>query len=130
MESPTTGPPAGLFEIEREGDTVVVTPQANLRELAYPQIEEGACEVLDLLESGGARNVIIDLHRTDYYGSSALEFFIRLWKRIRGRDGQLVFCRVSSRELEVLKLMNLDRLWPVCRSRREALETVQKNAVG
>jgi anti-anti-sigma factor len=125
-----TGRSGGLFDIEREGDTLIVTPQANLRELAYPEIEEGAREVLALLESGAARNVIMDFHRTDYYGSSALEFFIRLWKRVRGRNGQLVFCRASSHELEVLKLINLDRLWPICRSRREALETVEKGSAG
>jgi anti-anti-sigma factor len=123
-----TAGPTGIFAVEREGDTLVLTPQADLRELAFPQLEAGARDVFDLLASGAARNVVLDFRRTDYYGSTALEFFVRLWKRVRERGGRMAFCNVSAHEQEVLRLTNLDRLWPLCPSREAALEAVTGKA--
>jgi hypothetical protein len=64
-----------------------VTPGADLREFAYPGIEAGAAEVFDLPGQPAARNVVLDLHKVDYFGSTALEFFVRLWRKARGRGG-------------------------------------------
>jgi anti-anti-sigma regulatory factor len=64
----------GIFEVQPQDDTVVIVPTTDLRELDFQQIEQGAKEVLDLLDSGGFRNVVLDFHRTDYYGSTALGF--------------------------------------------------------
>lgn len=114
----------GIFEIEREGTTIVVTPLADLRELDYQQIEEGAKEVLGLLDGASASNVILDLRRTDYYGSTALGFFLKLWKRVRTRNGHMAFCNVSAHEKEILQITRLDHLWPICSSRKEALHAV------
>jgi anti-anti-sigma factor len=117
--------PTGIFELHREGDTLILIPQTDLREFEYQHIEAGARDVLDLLASGAVKNVVMDFHKTDYYGSTALGFFIKLWKRVRGRKGQLAFCNVSAHEMEILRGTNLDRLWPICPSRQEALAAVK-----
>jgi anti-anti-sigma factor len=115
----------GEFEVEREGQTLVVTALKDLRELDYQQIEAGATGILNLLGNGAVKNVVLDLHRTDYYGSTALGFFVKLWKRVRDRNGRLAFCGVSEHEREILKVTYLDGLWPICSSREDALQTVQ-----
>src|ERR1051325_7521614 len=103
---------SGAFEIERDGDTLIVTPLNNLRELEFPQIETGAKEILGLLASASVKNVIVDFYKTEYYGSTALGFFVKLWKRVRERKGRMVFCNVSDHEREILNVMRLDKLWP------------------
>jgi anti-anti-sigma factor len=115
---------SGAFEIERDGDTLIVTPLNNLRELEFPQIETGAKEILSLLSSASVKNVIVDFHKTDYYGSTALGFFVKLWKRVRERKGRMVFCNVSDHEREILNVMRLDKLWPVRTSRDEARQAL------
>jgi anti-anti-sigma factor len=115
----------GLFDVEIEGRTVIVTPVADLRETDFQAIESGAEEVLALLSGVPARNVVVDLRGTDYYGSTALGFFVRLWKRVRSRNGRMAFCNVSEHEREILRVMRLDGLWPVCSSRDEALAAVE-----
>jgi hypothetical protein len=55
----------GIFEIERVGDTLVVTPITNIGELAFQEIESGAGVVLEELSDSATRNVVIDLRRTD-----------------------------------------------------------------
>lgn len=116
---------ANLFEIERTGDTLVVVPTADLRELDYREIEAEAAEVLDLLDRMHARNVVLDFHRTDYYGSTALGFFVKLWKRVSKAGGRLAFCNVSAHEREILQITKLDHLWPICSSRDKALAAIR-----
>ncbi len=116
----------GIFDVETRGDTLLVTPTGDLRELAFREIESGADGLLDLLDRTQARNIVMDLCRVDHSGSTALGFFIRLWKRIRGRAGRMAFCNVSDHEKEILEVACLDGLWPICPSREAALEAVRR----
>jgi anti-anti-sigma factor len=115
----------GTFEVDREGQTLIVTPRTDLRELDYLEIEAGARDVLHLLANGTIKNVVMDFSKTDYYGSTALGFFVKLWKRVRDRDGRMAFCSVSDHEREILQVTHLDGLWPICASREEAIQAVQ-----
>jgi anti-anti-sigma factor len=116
----------GIFEVEQVGDTLIIVPVVDLRELDHVRIEEGASRILDLLDGTGIKNVVLDFHKTDYYGSTALGFFVRIWKRVRRRKGRIAFCNVSDHEKEILQITTLDRSWPICSSRGEALEMVRK----
>jgi anti-anti-sigma factor len=115
----------GAFEVEREGQTLIVTALADLRELDYQEIEAGARDILHLLGNSTIRHVVLDFSKTDYYGSTALGFFAKLWKRVRDCNGRMAFCGLSDHEREILKVTNLDGLWPICSSREEALTAVQ-----
>jgi anti-anti-sigma factor len=116
----------GIFEIEQQDDTIIVVLAVDLRELEYQRIEEGARNILDLLNGTGIKHVVLDFHKTDYYGSTALGFFVKLWKRVRRRNGRMAFGNVSAHEKEILQITHLDHLWPICSSRIEALEAVRK----
>jgi anti-anti-sigma factor len=124
MENGTRAMPGGIFEIEEVSATLVVIPVVDLRELDYQRIEAGAVEILDLLNGPRIKNVILDFHKTDYYESTALGFFLKLWKRVRGRNGRMAFCNVSDHELEILRVTKLDQWWPIYPSRSEALVAV------
>jgi anti-anti-sigma factor len=118
--------PSNLFELEQQGDTLIVTPTADLRELRYEEIEDAASDVLRWLDGGPVRNVVLDFGRTAYYGSTALGFFIKVWKRVRSRGGQMAFCNISDLEREILDVMQLGGLWPICASRADALAAVSR----
>ncbi len=126
MSPPERVPAGGMFEVEQEGDTIIVVPTVDLRELDYQQIEEGAATILHLLSGTAIQNVVMDFHKTDYYGSTALGFFLKLWKEIRKKKGYMTFCNVSDHEKEILHMTHLDRLWPIYSSRAEALQAVRK----
>jgi anti-anti-sigma factor len=112
---------AHVFDIEHEGDALVITPLADLREVDSERVAGAMRGLLELVSSGAAKNVVFDFRRTDYYGSSALSFFVKLWKRVRRQGGELAFCGLSDHEREILAVTNLDQIWPVCRTREEAL---------
>ncbi len=113
-----------LFDVELEGETVIVTPLENLGELAFQEIDAGAKEVLDFLNRTKARNVVVDMQWMDYCGSTALGFFLRLLKRVGGRNGRMAFCNVSEHDKEIFRVVHLGGLWPIYFSREEALQAV------
>jgi anti-anti-sigma factor len=116
---------AGIFEVEQVDDTIIVIPTIDLRELDYQQIEDGAKVILELINGTAIRNVVLDFHKTDYYGSTALGFFVKLWKRVSTRHGRMAFCNVSDHEKEILRITKLDHSWPIFSSRREAVDAVR-----
>ena len=128
VEKPIAVSAAGIFEIEEEGDTIIVVPSVDLRELDYQRIETEAREILERLNDGSIKNVVLDFAKTDYYGSTALGFFLKLWKRVRCRNGRMAFCNVSDNEREILQITNRNKTWPILSSRNEALKVVKEKS--
>ena len=116
------------FEIVHEDDVVIMTPVSDLRELDFGTTEKSASKVFDLLAEKKAKHVVIDLSKTDYYGSTALGFSVKLRKRVADQGGQMAICNISKHELEVLQVTRLDELWPICDSREAAIEAVRSGS--
>lgn len=121
---------ASLFTLARADHTVIVTPQQDLTELDFAQIESEASQILGQISKDGGPNVVVNLSKIDYTGSTALSFFMRLFKKTRSRGGEMAFCNVSPIERDVLRITRLDTLWPVCDSLEDALRKVNKKAGG
>ena len=118
--------PADFFHVEHDGDTLIVTPTANMGELDQEPVNNAMKRLLSDLHASKVRNLVFDFQRTDYFGSTALGFFVRIWKTICTRDGRMVFCNVSTHEKEILKVTRLDQLWDICPTRTDALQAVRK----
>jgi len=115
---------SSLFRIEQEDSILFLTPTRDLSELEYSFFDAGIRAVVDACDARDTHSVVLDFSDTDYYGSTALGFFLILWKRIRSRDGRMAFCHVSQHEREVLELTKLDGLWPICATRAEAIAAI------
>jgi anti-anti-sigma factor len=113
------------FEIECKGETLILTPLTNLGELAFQPMEAEANAILELLVNSSLKNVVVDFHRTDYFGTTVLAYCLKLWQRVRSQGGHMAFCNVSDHEMEILRWTKLDTLWTICGSREEAMETVR-----
>lgn len=114
-----------ILETERVGNTLVVSPLTDLAELQYARIEAEASSVLHLFELTQIRNVVLDLQRADYFGSSAIGFYLQLWKEAQRRGGRMALCHVSPQERIILRACNLETMWPICESRESALAAVR-----
>jgi anti-anti-sigma factor len=113
-----------LLTIERVGDMVILIPTSDLSEMVYERLESEAGHVLSVFNDPSVQNVVVDFSCTDYFGSTALAFLVRLWKRVTERRGRMVLCNLSEHEREVLHITQLGRLWPVATSRAEAMRLV------
>ncbi|MFT5325011.1 MAG: anti-anti-sigma factor [Planctomycetaceae bacterium] len=116
-----------LFVLARADHTIIVTPQRNLTEFDFAQIETEGARVLGQISKDGGPNVVVDFSKIDYTGSTALSFFTRLFKKTRCRGGEMAFCNVSPAEQDVLRITRLDTLWPICDSLDDALQKVNSD---
>lgn len=121
---------APLFALAQADDAIIVTPQRNLTEFDFTQIESESGQILGQISKAGGPNVVVDFSKIDYTGSTALSFFTQLFKRTRCRGGDMAFCNVSAVEKDVLRITRLDILWPICDSLEEALQIVKAEASG
>lgn len=122
----TTSP---CIEMDRLGATVVVRPCGDLGEFTYIDLEQEIASALRRIDNHpGIRNVVVDLEDSDYFGSSAIGLFVRLWKCVRSRQGKMAMCHLSEHEAEVLHVSDLDSLWPICSDLEAALHAVGETA--
>jgi anti-sigma B factor antagonist len=121
-----TDTPLGIFATEFDGRTLILTPICDLHETHYPQIEESAALVLEFMEQRPVHDMIVDLTGTDWFGSTALSFLVRVWNKLRARKGCLILCHVTEHESEILRVTRLQNAWPVCATVEEARQLIEK----
>lgn len=126
--SSNSGGEGTVLRIEPCGNTVVITPQGDLGEFVVSAMAEEAEAALARWDDPSQRrHLILNLQRTDYFGSSALGFFIRLWKRVRESGGRMILCNVSSHERDLLKITRLDEFWEITDSLDDANALVSRS---
>jgi anti-anti-sigma factor len=114
-----------LIDVERLEDALVLTPDRDLREAEFDGIKDEQQEILRrLADDPSIRNLVVDLRKTDCFGSTALGLLMRLWRAVRERGGRLVLCNVSPHEREILAATRLDGLWPTYATRAEAVKAL------
>ena len=117
---------AHLFEILHDGDILLVIPLTDLRETAFEQLYQETAGILAELNSSSMRHLVIDFHRTREFGSTAIGYFVTLWKRIREHDGRMAFCNLTAFERDILRVTKLDQLWSICDGREDAYKVVRE----
>ena len=115
---------APLFALAHAENAILVTPQRDLSEFDFAQIETEVAEILGQISKDAGLNVVVDFSKIDYCGSTARGFFTTLFKKTRYRGGEMAFCNVSPGEREVLRVTRLDTLWPICDTLEDAMEAV------
>jgi anti-anti-sigma factor len=113
-----------FFDATSEGNTLVVTSTSDAGSLAGEEMAYELTGLLERFESSDLENVVIDLEKSPYFGTSMLQVMTAMWKRVRARGGKMALCRVSETGREVLHVTRFDTLWPICGGRDEALQSV------
>lgn len=114
-----------LFEVDIVGSTVVITPKVRLSEFDFALIEIEGKQLADWLgQYTQAPNLIVDLHNSDYFGSSAIGTFVRWWRVVNAREGRLAMCNLSPQAAELLRITQLDSLWHITDGRDAALRWI------
>ena len=113
-----------MFKIDKQGQIAIVSPQRDLREFEFGEMEEEGVVLLGMLEHREVCSVVVDFQETDYYGSTALSFFVKVWTKVRANGGRMAFCNVSPHEREILEMTKLDTLWSLSATREEAIREV------
>lgn len=109
-----------LFTTQTAGSTLTIEVHGTISSLADDEALRKLDHILEQLQSGGVRNVLIDFRQSPYFGSCMLETLRRIWNDVQPRGGRLVLCNLSPVGREILQLAKFDQLWPVLDTREEA----------
>jgi len=113
-------------QIEKENGVTVVTlgPGCeNIDEMALDKLRE---PLLEAVMTAEPPLVVLDLTGTNFFGSSFIEVLFRMWNRLNSRSGKFSLCGLTSYCAEIVEITHLDRLWPVCKTRAEAVAMLSK----
>jgi anti-anti-sigma factor len=69
-------------------------------------------------------NVIVDLRNTSYFGSDFIGVLLKVWRRVRSRDGRFAICNMTEGENDILSICELDKLWKIYPTLEEAKASV------
>lgn len=112
------------FTIESLGDVTVITASPGLELLDLDLADNAADLVLGPLRGQENPLVVVDLGRLPYFGSLFLSILLRCHKLVTTRGGMMVLAGVSDKARELFRITKLDLIWPIYKSRREAVEAL------
>jgi anti-anti-sigma factor len=115
-----------VFLAEQEGNTLVVTPRGDAVGFRESDVANELKTVLDLAGTPGIINLVVDLEKSDYFGSTMIGAINQIGTQFRYIGGRVALCRVSPQMLEMLEIMHLKDLWMVFDTRKIALRAMSK----
>ena len=112
--------------IEKVGSVTIVT-MGNM----YDSLDGSTISVvMDPLISASQEAVpptlLLDMSPTKFFGSSFIEVLVKMWNNLKSRGGNLHICGLQKYCLEVLEITHLDNVWPLYKTREEALKELGK----
>lgn len=112
------------FKIETENleaDVPVIELEGEVDVYTAPQLKQ---QMISLLESG-AKQMVVDLTKVEYFDSTALGVLIGGLKRIRERDGNLSLICPNPRIRRVFEITGLDKIFDIYNSTDEAKAAIR-----
>ena len=74
------------------------------------------------LVEDGSKFLLLDFEKVQYLSSQAIGMVVALRAKTSKAAGKLVLCGVGSQLQQLLKITALDRILPIYKTRKEALE--------
>lgn len=100
--------------------TVIFTMAENVGSKYCDNFHDEISEIQDGIRKGSIRNLVIDCSKTKVFGGAALGLLLRLWKTTQQHGGTFSMCGLSPFGIEMLRVVKLNRLWPIHPSLAEA----------
>ena len=96
---------------EKHGSTLVVHLGPEYDSLDDDSLEEVQRFLLGCADVPEARNLVIDLSHTKYFGSAFLEVLFRPYNRIKRKGGKFALSGLQPNPAEVIRVSRLDSIW-------------------
>ena len=112
------------FRIERHGEIAVVIPSAKVEELHDTLIDQAAKMVIHSLREDPPAGIVIDLSQVNYVGSVFVSFLLKCHMLAKKQGSEIVLAGPSEPARELLHLLDLETLWALYDTRKEAIEAL------
>lgn len=112
--------------------TTIESPEAVVVLTAAGEIDRDSVHLIEEAAEGalarGRVRLVLDLAETTFCDSAGLAFFLELRKKTTAGDGALHIACVHPAVLAVLRITNLDRLFPLHPSVEDAIKAAATDA--
>ena len=112
------------FRIERHGEVAVVIPSAKVEEMHEALIAQAAKMVVSSLKEDPPAGIVVDLSQVNYVGSVFVSFLLRCHMLAKKQGSEIVLAGASEPARELLHLLDLETVWALYPTRKEAVEAL------
>jgi anti-anti-sigma factor len=84
-----------------------------------------AIKIFDTLEKEDAKLIAVDLNSTTHVDSSAINFLLSIFKRIKQKNGQLVFFGANDDITGIISIVGLDSTFQFFKTRMQFEQSIQ-----
>ena len=81
----------------------------------------GLIQITDGIVNNGARRIVLDLHGLPFINSAALGYLVKVHKSLAADGGELALARLQPAIENILRMTQLDQLFPHFPTRDEAI---------
>ena len=112
------------FSTREQSDAVIVVfdSAAGLNDFRNHALRD---ELYDLVQTRAEPHVALDLFKIDYLSSSGVAILVGLKRRVDTRNGKIVFFHVQPIVQDLLKVMKLDRYFPLADDEQAAIASLR-----
>lgn len=102
-----------LINVEFSEDVAVVTFRGTNAMFDGEKVEKVAHELDDLLESGAAAKIVLDLGNIYFMSSTMLAELVRIHRRVHSKRGRLKLCAMRPAIDEAFKVSKFDKFFEI-----------------
>ena len=115
-----TNGPFTLIE-DRGVTNVVFGPDT--RQIIETNVVDVNTRLLEIVDQLPAPRLVLDMTKTDFFGSSFVEVLFRIWKKVSGKpETQLALVGLQKYCREVIVATRLDTFWQIYDTRQTACD--------
>lgn len=115
-----------VFPVEQDRATIIVSPKGDAVAFRDTDVQEELDRLMGWIAEPEIKHLIIDFSGANYYGSTIIGAVIGLARRATESGGIAAFCSLSDDMENILRVMNLDKMWPIFDSLKAAKAFVRK----
>jgi len=87
-----------------------------------PDLDQVAQQILELIETGQSRNIIMDFSGVKFFSSQTLGIILEARKKLSDSNGKVAICGIDPQLHRVFKITNLDKIFVFFQSVADAAD--------
>jgi anti-anti-sigma factor len=108
-----------LCNVEKLGDVAVMTFTVGV---FHHENNDELMQAFDAVIDQGNKKIVVDMATTTYVSSLILASLVYVHKKAQDAGGNIVFCNVKDRVLEIVQMTNLDKVFGMADTKEDAIK--------
>ncbi len=122
--------PLEIFQNKIKGDTLVISPKGDAAGFSSTLFHKEQESLLKFLKDPQVNHLIVDFGNSTYFGSEMIGAVNQLIVKVHASGGKTGVCNLSVDMKEGIHVMQLDKIWHLYDTRKEAVKAIVTEPIG